>query len=237
MGQSDLMSDYDWDSPQPEQFQESRQRALAILRETDTPKSLAKFYNPENNWAGLEFHELAPVTPYEIGPSDLLAITLMDVAVQPAALRRLLLPGADRDRIAYALRRVRPNVTLADADHDTIDAAAELYQEVKAALRGNRWVTASKICARMRPALIPVRDRVVVAQLNLPNNDYRADWTLIRGLARDPDVRTALTDLAKEASSPANDLRRLPALRVLDTAVWMHGRGSHPAQDREIDEE
>jgi hypothetical protein len=60
---------------------------------------------------------------------------------------------------------------------------------------------------------------------------------LIRGLARDPDVRTALTDLAKEASSPANDLRRLPALRVLDTAVWMHGRGSHPAQDREIDEE
>jgi hypothetical protein len=231
------MTDYDWDNPQPDQFQESRERALAILRDPEAPRNLATFYNAANNWAGAEFHELAPITPYEIGPSDLLAITLMDVAVQPAALRRLLLPGPDRDRITYALRRVRPNVTLSDADHDTLDAAAELYQQVKAALRGNKWVTASKICARMRPALIPVRDRVVVAQLNLPNNDYRADWTLIRGLARDPDVQTALTDLAEEASSPASDLRRLPALRVLDTAVWMHGRGSHPAQDRESDEE
>jgi hypothetical protein len=224
------MSDYDWDTPDSEAFHETRRRALEILRADEAVDNLSAFYDPQRNFAGTTFDDLSTVDPHAIGPSDLLAITLMDVSVQPAAVRRLLEPGTTRDLISGALHQVRPGVTLADADTATLDAAAAFYQEVKQALRGNKWVTASKICARKRPALIPVRDRVVVAHLRLPNQDFREDWTLIRALMREPEVSEALSTLATKTPTLA---RSLPALRLLDTAVWMHGRAGKVSTDDE----
>jgi hypothetical protein len=95
---------------------------------------------------------------------------------------------------------------------------------VKEALGGNKWVTASKICARKRPALIPVRDSVVVEEIRLPNTDFRIDWALLRALVRDQEIVAALDALAADAGAIGADLQGVPTLRLLDSAVWMHRR-------------
>lgn len=218
------MIDHDWDAPDSEQLATARAKALEILRDPDTPRKVTAFYDPTRNYAGATFHMLPPTDRDQLSSSDLLSVTLMNVAVQPAAVRRLLDPGKERDAVAAALERVPADVSLADADELAMNAAASFYQTVKASLRGNKWVTASKIAARKRPALIPVRDRVVVAELELPNKDFQGDWTLLRGLVRDAAVQEASRELAAEATSMAPSLSDLPLLRLLDTAVWMHSR-------------
>ena len=220
----DGMDAHDWDLPDRQRLAETCSRALSILRHPDTAGKVLAFYDPARNYAGSTFHQLLPNHPGEIEPSDLLAVTLMNVAVQPAALRRLLEPGDDRTAVVTALRAVPFDARLADADTDTMNAAADFYQGVKDSLRGNKWVTASKICSRKRPSLIPVRDRVVVEELNLPNKDFRASWTQLRGLLRDQEVQAALEETAEATASKAPTLADLPALRLLDTAVWMHRR-------------
>ena len=222
--QDALVTNHDWDTPDPDAFAAARQAALAILADPATPSKVAAFYDPARNFAGATFTSLAPTSGHELTPSDLVAITLMNVSVQPAAVRRLLEPGDVRSAISVALANVPTDLSLQDADHAALEAAAALYTAIKDALRGNKWVTASKIAARKRPALIPVRDRVVVTELQLANQDFRSDWTILRALVRDEEIGAALRSLASTASSSAQDLTRMPALRLLDTAVWMHPR-------------
>lgn len=222
--QGDVMADHDWDSPDSQRLAESCSRALAILRHPDTPAKVAAFYDPVRNYAGATFNDLAPNDPFRLDSSDLLAVTLMNVAVQPAALRRLLEPGDDHDAVLATLATVPVGTSLADADPATLDAAAAFYQAVKVALRGDKWVTASKIGSRKRPSLIPVRDRVVVEELNLPRKDFREAWTLMRGMLNDTEVRAALAELKQATASSSPTVMELPELRLLDTAIWMRRR-------------
>ena len=70
------------------------------------------------------------------------------------------------------------------ADADQLLAMADMYQALKSALsppdvkNPNPWVTASKLCARKRPDLFPVRDNVVCTYLGLidPKGNYQVDW-------------------------------------------------------------
>lgn len=216
-----------WDHVDRDTFTSIHQRTLGILTAPEVPAMLRHFYDPSADRAGATFHTLQPIHPYDIEASDLLAITLMDVTVSPRAVRTMLAPGPTRDALRESLRQVRPDVTLADADADTLDAAASLYERVKQVLGGNKWVTASKICARKRPALVPVRDSVVVEEMHLPNTDFRGDWTLFRALVRDREIVAALEGLAADAAAVGADLQGVPTVRLLDSAVWMHRRAVH----------
>ena len=128
---------------------------------------MAQFYDPSGKYAGLTFHTLPPAAPPDpadddLTAADLLAITLMDVTATPLAVRQLLEDGKPRQDALEALRRVPTTVDLAGASPAQLDAAVRLYRALKAGLGGvNPWVTASKLAARKRPALIPVRDSVV----------------------------------------------------------------------------
>lgn len=115
-------------------------------------------------------------------------------------------------------------MSLAEADQDVLNSAARLYQLFKELLRGNKWVTASKLAARKRPALIPVRDRVIVKHLELDNRDFREDWRVMRYLLRDNDVLEALAEVRSLAARQQPVVADLPDLRLLDSALWMHGR-------------
>jgi hypothetical protein len=65
--------------------------------------------------------------------------------------------------------QARPQQRLEEIDPAAVaEPMAELYESVARCLRragaqrSNAWVTASKICARKRPNLFPVRDNVVL---------------------------------------------------------------------------
>ena len=106
---------------------------------------------------------------------------------------------------------------------------AEFYEAVKICLRragartSNPWVTASKICARKRPHLFPVRDNVVLDFLGLPKT-YPVDWPAFQALVSDRESLIALTGhvrglRGKEGVDVGDELH---LLRHLDVALWMH---------------
>ena len=92
----------------------------------------------------------------------------------------------------------------------------------------NPWVTASKLCARKRPDLFPVRDNVVCKYLGLiePKGNYEVDWQVFRHVIQDNAIRRRLDEIVDEAAArPGVDVghpnRRL---RHLDVVLWMHAR-------------
>jgi len=202
---------------------------------------MAQFYDPSGKYAGLTFHTLPPAAPPDpadddLTAADLLAITLMDVDATPWAVRQLLQEGEVRRAVLAVLRDVPTTVDLAGASQDELDAAVRLYRALKAGLGGvNPWVTASKLAARKRPALIPVRDSVVTDLLGLPSRDVRQDWPVFRHLLVDADVVAGLRGLAATATADhgAPDLAAVPDLRLLDTLLWMRPALTQPGADGE----
>jgi hypothetical protein len=132
------------------------------------------------------------------------------------------------------VRKLRdlPDCDLADAGIPALAAMEALYVAVKQALSAdtlknpNAWVTASKLCARKRPDLFPVRDSEVCDYLGLtPWRNYQVDWQIFRSLIGDPDIITAI-DVMSKAIVAAAAGRRLQAdqsrLRLLDAAIWTY---------------
>ena len=108
----------------------------------------------------------------------------------------------------------------------------QLYEAVKQALSANTvknpnaWVTASKLCARKRPDLFPVRDKEVCDYLGLTQlQNYQVDWQVFRYLMGDRDIVAAIDMMGKAVTAVA-DGRRLQAdhsrLRLLDAAIWTY---------------
>jgi len=194
---------------------------------------LAKYYDRAGNFAGATFVELPHSNPADITAADLHAVSLLSVNVGPGATRRILEPGQARSALLDKLSAIR-EVELRDAGADDFLAMAELYEEVKARLAeptaaaSDRWVTASKLCARKRPYLFPVRDSVVRDYLELTRyRNYQIDWQVFRAMLRETVILRA-SDRAVAAAHEAAGDRSLAVdrgrLRVLDAALWTYAR-------------
>lgn len=201
-------------------------------------RRLATYYARGGNYAGATFAALFPNDPNDLTATDLHAVSLLSVDIGPGATRRFLEPGPTRSALLVALRKV-PTIELAVAEDDDLVAMAQFYDEVKANLgepsakSSDRWVTASKVCARKRPYLFPVRDRVVRDFLGLTRfGDYRLDWQVFRALISDVEViracdrAVAAAYESVENRTAAGQDRSLEVdrdrLRVLDAALWSH---------------
>jgi hypothetical protein len=94
-------------------------------------------------------------------------------------------------------------------------------------------VTTSKLTARKRPDLFPVRDSVVSKYLGLSgrSQNFEVNWQVYRRLLQDDAIRSRLDQLVDEAADRdgvdvGSPLRRL---RHLDVVLWMHAcRGASP---------
>lgn len=87
-------------------------------------------------------------------------------------------------------------------------------------MKGVGWVTAHKLCARKRPKLLPVYDRVVKAALQPRRKDF---WIPLRETLRASDkIVPRLEEVKRLAQIPDE----VSLLRVLDVAVWMTSQGS-----------
>ena len=156
-------------------------------------------------------------------------MTLLSVSIPAGAARLLTAPGDTRDAVNDALRAL-PTESLRDVEDDGLRDMDALYRHVKKALakagveNSNPWVTASKLCARKRPDLFPVRDNVVCALLGLlPKGNYQVDWQVFRDLVRDQEVLDAIAaaaEAATEAAEGAHVAVDKEPLRILDAALW-----------------
>jgi hypothetical protein len=222
-----------WPTVTPETMQFAKERCLDGLNPggpNPVGPRLARYYDRNGNYVGRSFVALTPNDPHDVTALDLHATSLLSVDLGPQATRQLLEPGPVRDGVLNALHRI-PVVALEDASDDDLRAVADLYRAVKSAISSmsakdpNPWVTASKLCARKRPALFPVRDRNVCGLLGLQRHaDFRKDLTVYRYLVLDPEVGTALRTLPELALAAAG--RHLAVdthpLRLLDAALWTY---------------
>lgn len=224
----------DWTDVPPGVLEHAKARTMAAL-DASGPRPvgprLASYYDRDGNYAGGSFTSLFPNDPNDLTATDLHAVSLLSVTVGPRATRRLLDDGPARTEVLAALSLV-PLTDLHVAGPEVLAAMGRLQVTVKSHLSSpdakhpNAWVTAAKICARKRPSLFPVRDRVVCGFLGLlEHSSLQVDYQVFRDLIADPDVVRAC-DAAVEAAHDVAGDRRLAfdaeRLRVLDAALWTY---------------
>jgi hypothetical protein len=105
----------------------------------------------------------------------------------------------------------------ADKEHIGPDSAAwRLWELLRCAGGTNRPVTAYKLLARKRPALMPVYDRNVKEILHEPRNIWECYWSWFHD---DQTRTTALAELRAEVAG----IDDISLLRCLDVPLWMMG--------------
>lgn len=202
---------------------------MLVLNDEQTPERVRKYYDADSNYAGATFAGLDPKVSREITATDLLAVTTLSVGIPVLAVRRFLEDETTQNEVRDALNSL-PDCSLEDTVEQDFLSMGSFYDLVKSLLAkadtksSNSWVTASKIAARKRPELFPVRDRVVCELLGINRLGDRAkDWVVFRELMRDDEVRSALSDAVAKAEAIRDErVVKFDAepLRQLDVALW-----------------
>lgn len=206
-------------------------RARWVLRDPDTAQRLAEYYDPQGNYVGASFTGLQPNEPDAFSAADLHSVNLMNVTIDARSTRRLLDPSFSSER-RDLLRSLSPDLTLAHATDGELETMGKLHDAVKATLAppgkeksSSKWVTAAKLCARKRPALFPVRDRVIGDLLGLGDRRMIL-YEAFRAMMKDEYVSNRLADLPNEIRRirPSSQVEEQYPLRLLDCALWRYGR-------------
>jgi hypothetical protein len=196
-------------------------RAAGRLRETLTApglgQAMAAYFDPAEGFAGMSFCTLGHNPPGAVTADDLLAVSLLDIAWRPEAVRQLLGPQAAP--VAGLLGAIPAGVDLwaaSDAELATVDPLWDALLEMP----GVGTATASKLLARKRPRLCPATDKVVIRAAALPGQT----WEVLRCLLRDPEARDAIEMLRPPEAAGAT------VLRLLDVAIWITHSPAREAQ-------
>lgn len=205
--------------------------SLVVLKDPETPQRLAKYYDPLGDYVGHSFVTLEPRDPAALTTADLMAASMLNVSFPASAVRRLLDDTDTQQKISNALQAL-PEGPLEATTPKDFQAMGALYATVKPLLSNatsqtsDRWVAASKLVARKRPDLFPVRDQVVCGYLKLLGlRDFSKDWLVFRHLMRNQQIQDQLAALPAEITASASRaLLDTEPLRILDAALWMYAR-------------
>lgn len=211
----------------------ARDLALAVLQDGGTPWRLASYYDPERDYVGRSFVGLEPNDPKRITATDLMATSMLSIKFPASAVRRLLYNDTNQQEITARLDAL-PNKALEDTTPDDFQTMAAFYRTVRPLLSNassktsKRWVAASKLVARKRPNLFPVRDSVVCGYLDILSlKDHHKDWFVFREIMRDEAIKDRLAELPAAVAEEAEGSRAVldvEPLRLLDAALWMYAR-------------
>lgn len=193
------------------------------LADVITPCLVDQFYSSHGTFAGDTFLALVPNEPNKFSPSDLLAITLLEVNVAPLGVRRLLPGGRLAPTVSMLLERVPLGVPIWEATDAALGWATCLWHILDQHVPNVGPTTAGKLLARKRPELIPIVDETVTRALKCTKTTY---WSTFREVLGTRKRRGQL-----EALRPG-----YPLLRTLDTVIWMHNSESSrgPKEARNI---
>lgn len=160
-----------------------------------------------------------------ITAEDLIAVQTLSVQVPIAVALDLLERDLGRD-LSTNLAKIKTDLPIGNNEAGTALAdngpASETWTMLKSADKVG-WVTAGKLLARKRPALIPVYDNVVRCAYGSPDDVWRG----LNDRLRDDEAALpgALTEVGQAAGIPGN----INPLRILDIVVWMRHRRGHRA--------
>lgn len=221
-------------SVRPETIQNAIDRTLEALTSEETPHKVAEFYDADTNYAGATFACLEPRDPNRVTATDLIATTTLAVEIPARAVRRILEDAETSDRLSQLLVAL-PEYGLVDTNAIDFGRMCNFYDAVKESLAkagvqvSNPWVTASKLAARKRPDLFPVRDSVVCGYLGIDKlNDRAKDWVVFRELIRNDQVVEQLNRFSLKVRDSAEGKRTQlehEPLRILDAALWRYSGG------------
>lgn len=211
----------------------AKAQVLAALRDPKSPERVLQYFDPQTNYAGATFAGLEPKDTSAITATDLLAVTTLAVDIPVLAVRRFLEDDNLKSSIGTALNAL-PQHALEETTESDFSAMADFYDLVKASLAkaeslsSNPWVTSSKVVARKRPDLFPVRDNVVCKYLGIDRLGDRAkDWVVFRELMRDEAVRSELDGVVVKVNELNVENRSVldkEPLRLLDVVLWTAAR-------------
>lgn len=177
-------------------------------------------YLDEGTFSGAWFERLGgrgddPAVANRFTPADLIAVSTLSVRISGWAAIRLLEDKADE--LTALLKAIQTDLPL----HEATDGDIEAVYAAHDALNGIRdigHVTRSKLLARKRPHLVPIRDQHVLR--DLVGSAYGPFTQPLRDvLAADEGVLNRLEELRK-------DREGLSLLRILDIVVWMRTHGA-----------
>ncbi len=196
-------------------------RAAGRLRDTLTAPGLslamAAYFDPAEGFAGMSFCTLGRNPAGAVTADDLLAVSLLDIAWRPEAVRQLL--GSQSGPISAMLATIPADVDLwaaSDAEVATVDPLWDALLEMP----GVGTATGAKLLARKRPRLCPATDKVMVRAAGLPGQT----WDAVRFLLQDPQARAGLEALRPPDAAGAS------LLRLLDVAIWIVHSPAREAQ-------
>jgi hypothetical protein len=199
-------------------------RALKYLTEYFATYPLDTQDVPEGRYTGSHFERFGGdrrKTDKDIfSADDVVSLSLLSVRLKGHAVLHLL--DADNARLSALLAQVPADVDLVDvplADIKSGWPAWDLYEALKK-IKGIGTTSASKLLARKRPRLIPIRDADVTRSLDLGKGDF---WKPLAEALRTPGfgagggtLHDYLLEL-REASDIGDDIS---PLRVFDVVVW-----------------
>lgn len=164
-------------------------QTLKALKDEGTPRRMAEHYDVTTKNVGHSFLSLESNDPERITATDLFAVRLLSVSTPANMVRRILDTEELSTNISDKLG-VLPAVRLEDTTPTDFYKMAEFYIAMRTGLTGNKnsrmLATPSKLVARKRPDLFPIRDSLVCAYLGRKKQrDYREDWLLFRHIMRD----------------------------------------------------
>lgn len=195
---------------------------------------LQRYYDPAGNYAGSLLSSLEPNEADSVSASDLLAVTTLSIDLTARQVR-LLLEDQERRMVAHRLlRRVPPHAALTDLEDGQLDAMWDLYECLKTLVAteesdSKRWVFASKLCARKRPELFPVRDTKVCAYLaggrawgakSERIGNFSIDMQVFADLLTDTTVTNRLEGVRDALDRKRKLFVGESRLRLLDVALW-----------------
>ena len=180
-------------------------------------RALAAYFDPAEDFPGMSFSSLGRNPAGEATADDLLAVSLLDIAWRPEAVRHLL--GSQAGEISAMLAVIRADLDLWDASEADLAPVERLWAALLD-VPGVGGATAAKLLARKRLRLCPATDRAAIRAVGVPGQT----WETLRCLLQEPDARAELEALRPPAAAPES------LLRILDVAIWIVHGTSHAAQ-------
>lgn len=207
-----------------EQADEFSRLIGGLLGDPDVERRVQTYLDPTGQYAATTFDLVGNNDPYKITEDDVLSVSFLDTPIRASAYRRMVNKAGE---ITDLLLRIDSSLCLWDLTEtsDAYAAANELWVTLDA-MPGMGRTRVSKLLARKRPHLIPIRDRRVDEFFG----KTRSFWIPLAMALHDEALRVGIASLRPDGVDA-----RLSILRLLDIAIWMTGRESPPGTASEAD--
>jgi len=196
-----------------------KQRIIELLNRPQVEKLVHRYFNPlrDEPFAGNLFHSLGENHPFRFSRDDLLSLNLLD---EPVTARQVeLVTSGKFDRLLHPLD---PAFDIRMLEGDSYSSAIALWDALDEVPQFGP-TRVSKLLARKRPNLLPIRDSVVNRVLGIDGYSWWRPLAQVMNQGSTSDLLRAMT--------PDSPHGRPTLLRVLDVAIWMYGSNAKAVRD------